>query len=105
MAMTRLADTVETIGDAAVDELIEQDPHKPGRHQARFVETGTHLWVVLGGLRRTNGDVAVTAREWGLSEYAVLAAIRYYERHRALFDAYFLLIEEEDRCRVQPCMG
>lgn len=91
--------------DAAIDPMIEQDPHRPGRHHARLVDTGTHVWVVIGALRRSHGDVAKIAREWNLSEEAVRAALGYYERHRALFDAFFLLEEEEHRCRIEPCFG
>ena len=94
--------TDTTIDDALVDAMIEQDPSKPGRHNARFKEYGTHVWAVLGVLQRTNGDVAATAREWQMPEDAVRAAIRYYERHKELFDAYFLLDEEEWRSVNEP---
>ena len=84
-------------------EWIELDPHRPGRHQARFVETGTHVWIVLGALRRTGGDIATVASEWALSEEAVRAAVRYYQRHQELFDAWFLIEDEAYRCGTEPC--
>ena len=102
MARTHTSDET-LIDDAVLAEMIEQDPDKPGRHNARFKEYGTHLWAVLGGLRRTGGNVAVVAQEWRIPEEAVRAAIRYYERHRELFDAYFLLDDEEWRCLNETC--
>jgi hypothetical protein len=90
------------VDDALVDAMIEQDPSKPGRHNARFKEYGTHVWAVLGVLRRTNGDIAATAHEWRMPEEAIRAAIRYHERHKELFDAYFLLDEEEWHCFNEP---
>jgi hypothetical protein len=84
-----------TVDDAIVDAMIEQDPNKPGRHNARYKEYGTHVSTILGVLQRTHGDIAETAREWQMPEEAVWAAIRYYERHKELFDAYVLLQKEE----------
>ena len=101
MATTQTPDTTE-IDDALVDAMIEQDPSKPGRHNARCKEHPGHLWAVLGVWRRTNGDIAESARERGIPELAVRAAVHYYERHKDLFDAYFLLDEEEWRSVNEP---
>lgn len=78
-----------------VDSFIEQDPEKPGRHHARFIENGTRVSAVLGTWRRTNGNVLETRHEWNLPDDALEAAIHYYEQHRDLFDAVFLLEREE----------
>ena len=102
MATTSAPDTTE-IDDAVLLDHVGQDPHKPGRHNARFKDYPGHLWSALGTWRRVNGDIAETARERGIPEVAVRAAVRYDERHKELFDAYFLLDEEEWRCRNQPC--
>lgn len=101
MATAKTADPTTEIDEATLDALIEQDPDKPGRHNARFVEYGTHLWAVLNSLRRTsddipNGNIADAVTDWGFPEEAIRAAIRYYERHRNLYDAYFLLQDEEE---------
>lgn len=77
------------------DQIIEQDPYRPGRHHARLVEYGHHVWAIIGSLRRLNGNIAQTAAEWGLPEEVVTAASRYHDRHRQLFDAFFLLEREE----------
>lgn len=82
---------VETEG---TDGLIVADPHRPGRHNARVVD-GPPVWLAIGALDRTGGDEAAVAREWGISMQALRAAIRYYERHRALIDAKLLLEREE----------
>ena len=96
MATTRTART--DLPD--VERFIKQDPNELGRHNARFVESGTPLHPVLNALRRNNGqveqgDVVEVAREWHLSEEAVRAAIRYYQQNRQLWDAYFLRQDEE----------
>lgn len=101
MVTTRAVGDATDVDETTLDALIEQDPHKPGRHNARFVEAGTHLWAVLGTWRRTRGDIAATAAEWGMPPSAIRAAVRYYERHRDLFDAYFLLEAEEFNSRQE----
>lgn len=95
MATTGTADEKTSTDDATLDAMIVEDPNEPGRHYARLTDK-THVWVVLATLRRTGGDIATAMQEWRLSEDAVRAAIRYYERHRAIFDAFFLLQQEED---------
>lgn len=98
MATARTIDTATN--EPEVDAHIVQDVGDPGRHNARFVPYGDHVYAVLNALRRTNGDVlggdvGEIASEWDMSLEAVRAAVRYHERHRALFDAYFLLQDEE----------
>jgi uncharacterized protein (DUF433 family) len=84
------------LSNADFERFFEPDPAKPGRHNVRFVEHGHHVWAIIGYLRASDWDVAETARAWNMSEETVRAAIQYYERHRALFDAYFLLEEEAE---------
>jgi hypothetical protein len=86
---------------------FELDPMMPGRHNVRFAGYGNHVWTVLDALRRladgrdlttaSPADVAVAAQRWGVPESVVRIAMRYYDHHRALYDAYFLLEEEADR--------
>jgi uncharacterized protein (DUF433 family) len=91
------AQTASTVfSDADLARIIEPDPHKPGRHNARFVEHGHHVWAIIGYLRRSDWDIAETARVWNMTEETVRAAIQYYEQYRELYDAYFLLEEEEE---------
>lgn len=96
MATTRPTEEPTQIDDAALDAMVAEDPNEPGRHYARLVDTGHHVWVVLASLQRTHGDFAETMADWQISESAVRAAVRYYERHRAVFDAFFLLQRETD---------
>lgn len=103
MATTKPAERATGAADAALDAMFEPDGSKFGRHHSRFAEYGTHVHAVLNELRRTGqgivtqGDVAEAARGWHMTADAVRAAIRYYERHRDIFDAYFLLQDEEWR--------
>jgi hypothetical protein len=100
MATTRTADETSGTDVSDIDRFIRQDPNEFGRHYARFVESWTPVHPVLNALRRTTGrveegDVAEVAREWHLSEDAVRAAIGYYQQNRQLWDAYFLIQDEE----------
>ena len=95
MAISEIG-TERPISDAALDAMVAEDPNEPGRHFARLVDSYQHVWVVLATLRRTHGDIGQAMAEWGVSEQEVRAAIRYYERHRDVFDAFFLLQQEVD---------
>ena len=86
----------QRIDDSVLDVMVAEDPNEPGRHYARLVATGHHVWPILATLRRTKSNIAETAAEWGLSEDEVHAAQRYYERNRDIFDAFFLLQQEEE---------
>ena len=86
----------QSLSDAALDAMVAEDPNEPGRHFARLVDSHQHVWAVLATLRRTHGDIGQAMAEWGVSVQEVRAAIRYYERHRDVFDAFFLLQQEVD---------
>lgn len=86
--------------DPDFDGEIEQIDGEYGRHNARFSGSGPELRAVLNALRRADGtvaggNVAEVAAQWRLPESSVRAAMRYYERYRDLFDASFLLQDEE----------
>jgi uncharacterized protein (DUF433 family) len=85
-----------TRDDAALDALIVQDEGFPGRHNARFAESKLEVRLVVEALRLNGGDVARAASTWSVTEDEVRAAARYDERHREVFDAYFLLRKEEE---------
>src|SRR5687768_5251980 len=53
LASTSHAATATEIDDATVDAMIAQDPHRPGRHNARFVEYGHHVWAIIAYLQGT----------------------------------------------------
>lgn len=98
MATVRATETERPTQDE-FDAFIKQDPNEYGRHYARFTGNGPQLHPVLNALRRADGtvaggDIAEVAAEWRVSEEAVRAAVRYYEQHRDLFDAFFLLQAE-----------
>lgn len=85
-----------THDDPAFDVLIVQDEGFPGRHNARFADSMLEVRLVVEALRLNGGDVARAAATWGVTEDEVRAAARYDERHREVFDAYFLLRREEE---------
>jgi len=103
MAITKPAEQAADAGDATLEAMFIPDGSKHGRHHARFAKDKTLLHPVLDHLRGTGngvvaqGDIAEAAAGWGLTEDDVRAGIRYYERHREIFDAFFLLQDEEWR--------
>lgn len=90
MATTRTTAPTPEIDDA----IVEQDPARSGRHNARLAGYGTHVWAVIAYLQGVDGDVLETARAYDVPEDVVRAAIRYYDDHRALIDAHLLLMDE-----------
>lgn len=101
MEMTRTTERPLRTTLPDVDVFIRLDPQEAGRHRARFIESGTPVHAVLNALGLGNrpvdeGDVATVAREWHLSEEEVRAAVAYYVQNRDLWDAFFLLQEEEN---------
>jgi hypothetical protein len=107
VAKTDVRDIVEALdiseeqADALITKYIRQDPNHPGRHEA-WADSGTwgapvrHL---IPYLRVADADEV--AQTYGLPVEAIFAAVAYYRRHRALFEARFLLEAEEDAQREE----
>jgi uncharacterized protein (DUF433 family) len=73
-----------------IDRWIEQSPHYPGPQEARLVEYGVSVWVLIAYLRAVGGDAARVAEDYDLPLEAVEAAIAYYREHQALIDAQII---------------
>lgn len=82
--------------DSRLDTMIIANEVELGRHRARLRDSKLPVAVVLQAVWENEGDLERTSTEWHVAEEEIRAALRFYERHRALFDAYFLLKEEED---------
>src|SRR5262245_39993135 len=95
MVTTNAATAQMGLGEAELDAMVEQDPRRPGRHNARMRDYGTHVWAIVAALQRTAWDIATVADEYHMPEVAVRAAVRYYERNKELIDAELLLQHEE----------
>jgi uncharacterized protein (DUF433 family) len=71
------------------DELIaghiRSVPENPG--DARLIETGVPVWIVIDYDLSVGGDVSSIADAYGLSQEAIDAARAYYRRHRDCIDA------------------
>lgn len=59
----------------------------PGDPNACIAGTGISVWAIVGHWSAGRSDIEATAREYGLKEEAVQAAIQYYRLHRDLLDA------------------
>jgi hypothetical protein len=76
------------------DELIAQHirciPGHPG--DARVIETGVPLWVVIDYDLFVDGDAVSISDSYGLSRDSIDAARAYYRCHRDYIDATRLLM-------------
>lgn len=97
MATTKLDTKPIEIDEAELDAMIEQDPRRPGRDNARLRDRGHHVWAIIDYLQGRNWDIERTKADWGLSDAEVRAAIRYFDKHRDLIEARILLENESHR--------
>ena len=78
-----------------ISRYVQEDPNGRGHHRAYVVvddRTWAPIWVLAGYLRHGSTS-AQAATDYDLPEEAVLAAFAYYDRHRAVIDAWLLLNE------------
>jgi uncharacterized protein (DUF433 family) len=72
---------------ALIEGEIEDDPRRPGPANARLRGSGVPVWAIIGYyLDVARGDTREVARAYDVSLNAVLAAVQFYERHRAEID-------------------
>ncbi|MGH2557460.1 MAG: hypothetical protein ACRDJH_00235 [Thermomicrobiales bacterium] len=75
--------------DALIERHVAEDLIAPDR--ARLTDSGVPIWALVAYLRAANDDPAAVAAEYEIPEEEMAAALAYYERHRAVFDARILL--------------
>jgi hypothetical protein len=100
MVQTKLLAVVEQLHlpddliDALIDQYVQQDPNRRGRHEARVVTeiASPQIWILIPYLRAAR--VEEIAEAYNLPMEAVLAAIGYDRRLPDLFDARILLERE-----------
>jgi uncharacterized protein (DUF433 family) len=95
MAITHATTHSSEATPEALDAMIVQDPRRPGRHNARMRDYGTHVWALVASLQGNDWDVAKVAANYHMPEIAIRAAIQYYEKNRVYIDAELLLQHEE----------
>lgn len=82
---------VQERNPSPIERWIEPNPHYPGPQEARLVEYGVSVWVLIAYLRAVDGDVARVAEDYALPLEAVEAAIAYYREHQSLIDVQIVL--------------
>lgn len=87
MAMTDALNRAKHTPSGRLRDLVEPDPHRPGPDRARLVDDGIPVWALIAHLQGLDGDVSAVARDYMVSEGAVVAAIAYYLKHRSVIDA------------------
>jgi uncharacterized protein (DUF433 family) len=78
---------VQQRSPSPIEHWIEPNPYYPGPQEARLVEYGVSVWVLIAYLRAVGDDVARVADDYALPLEAVEAAIAYYREHQSLIDA------------------
>ena len=58
-----------------------------GPEEARLVDSGLPVWMLVGYLAMVNGDLYRVVEDCGVPRQAVEAALAYYRRHRRAIDA------------------
>lgn len=72
--------------DELIAHYIQENPYKPGRANARLVESGMAVWAFIGRLEAENWDEAQIAQNYELSAAQVRAAIAFYRRYKEIID-------------------
>jgi uncharacterized protein (DUF433 family) len=75
--------------DQMIETYIRCIPGSPG--DARIIETGVPVWVVIDYDLSVDGDTQNIAESYGLSKASIDAARLYYRGHREYIDATRLL--------------
>jgi uncharacterized protein (DUF433 family) len=83
---SRILATPEPSEDELVARYIALNPYKPGRANARLVESGMAVWAFIGWLEAANWDEAQAAEDHEISSEQVRAAIAFYKRYKDIID-------------------
>jgi hypothetical protein len=81
-------------GTELIARYIKPHPSKRGREHAVVVD-GPSVAAIIRALLGGVGDYAAVAASWAVPTDAVRAAVIFYQRNRAFFDARMLLEDDE----------
>jgi uncharacterized protein (DUF433 family) len=82
--MAETESVTETMtADMLIRQYIEADPARPGKAEARLVDSCVPVWALIGHYQ---GDAERVARDYGVPLDAVKAALAFYHRHREIID-------------------
>lgn len=73
--------------DQLIETFIKLSPSLPGVEEARIAGYGVPVWALVAHSRAIGGASEEVARDYGLPREAVDAALAYYRRHKAAFEA------------------
>lgn len=65
----------------------EPDPHQAGYGEYRLRDRGIPIWAIIGSLTEAADNIDEVAAAYAIPRAAVLAALAFYERHKAAIDA------------------
>jgi uncharacterized protein (DUF433 family) len=87
------------LDEATLLGMVEPDPVRPGVERGKLVGYGIPVWGIIAHLQALTGadvegdvdpvGIAEAAIDYRIPVEAVVAAIAYYQRHRALIDGLF----------------
>lgn len=73
--------------DRLIETFVELNPSLPGAEEARIAGYGVPVWALVAHARAISGTAEEVARDYSIPPEAVEAALAYYRRHKAAFDA------------------
>lgn len=76
--------------DYLISVYIERNPHRPWDEEARLSRYGVPIWAIIAYTNAVDGDLSQVAEDYVVPYEAVIAAIRYYARHKDSIDARIL---------------
>ncbi|HKG26329.1 MAG TPA: hypothetical protein VKB09_11815 [Thermomicrobiales bacterium] len=76
-----------TADEQLIARYIKEDPYLSGEAEVRLTDSLIHVWAVIAQLKVEDWDVAQAARDYGIPEVEVQAALAYYRRHQDVLDA------------------
>jgi uncharacterized protein (DUF433 family) len=66
---------------------IDTDPYRPGVADAILIDSGVHVWAIMGAILLTGATPDEVARDYDIPREAVDAAIAYYRQYRPVIIA------------------
>ncbi len=96
MSATDVVSRVRQRDEARLLAMVEMDPVRPGLERGKLIDYGIPVWGIIAHLQALTGAdieddidavaIAQAAEDYRIPEEAVMAAIAYYHKHRALID-------------------
>jgi uncharacterized protein (DUF433 family) len=76
-----------TADEQLIARYIKEDQYLGDEAEVRLTDSLIHVWAIIAQLKVEDWDVAQAARDYGIPEVEVQAALAYYRHHQDALDA------------------